>query len=415
VTSGGHSALLRRYKARIEADCARRGVQYPWWIPTYASVASVGLAVVAVSQRGGWSAPIPVAGGLLALAPQLVWLALRRMLPMIAESAVVLAGTLVLIVDHPVSPDFAPFLLVVSAAEAAATSTVVAALVVGCVEMAALAAVAVAGRLDGGALYIVGVALGVDAGIALRWQMRALLAERAKRELAGEQAVLAERSRLAREVHDVVGHSLSISLLHIAGARRALAEHDLVDADEALQQAERVARSAMSDLRGSVARIAAGGAGNRPLPGAGDIAELVAAARQAGLDVRYEELGEITALPAGTGLGLYRIAQESLANIAKHAPGARSEVVLAAEPEGVRLVVGNALPDGPSPQVVAGAGLPGMATRAKQLGARFHAGPVEGRWVVDVAVPPERVRDLTAGHARVEPVAAGRTAGTRDG
>jgi signal transduction histidine kinase len=253
--------------------------------------------------------------------------------------------------------------------------------------MAALTGVALAGRLDGGALYVVGVALGVDAGIALRWQLRALLAERAKRDLAAEQAVLAERSRLAREVHDVVGHSLSISLLHIAGARRALAEHDLADVADALQLAENVGRAAMNDLRGSVSRIATGLGGTRPLPDATDIASLVADAQDAGLDVRYAERGEITALPSGTGLGLYRIAQESLANLAKHAPRQAAVVELAAGGRSVTLTVRNALAPGAAATVVPGAGLPGMATRAEQLGARFSAGPAGGEWVVRTIVP----------------------------
>ena len=379
--------MLRRYKARIEADCARRGVQYPWWLPTYSGVASVAVAVAAVLQRDDLAAPLLLAGGVLAIAPQVVWLAGQRLMPMVAETAVVLAGAMLMMFAEPAHPDFAPFLLVISGAEAAATSRLVPALTVGTVQMAALGVAGASGHLEGAALYIVGVALGVDAGVALRWQTRALLAERAERELAGEQAVLAERSRLAREVHDVVGHSLSISLLHIAGARRALDEHDLADVGEALQLAENVARAAMTDLRGSVSQIAAGGSGTRPLPEANDIAGLVSDAQDAGLDVRYVEHGEITALGSGTGLGLYRIAQESLANIAKHAPASAAVVELTAGPSCVKLTVRNALPPRAARVVVPGAGLPGMAARAEQLRARFAAGPTGDEWVVSAEVP----------------------------
>jgi len=403
--SPARNSVLRRYKARIEADCARRGVQYPWWIPTYSGLASICVAVAAVLQRDDLGSPTLLAGGLLAIAPQAVWLAGGRIMPMVVEAAAVLAGALMIMVAEPAHPDFAPFLVVLSAAEAAATSAIVPAMVVGCLEMGALTAVALAGKLDGGALYVVGVALGVDAGVALRWQMRALLAERAKRELAAEQAVLAERSRLAREVHDVVGHSLSISLLHIAGARRALDEHDLTDVAEALQLAENVARAAMSDLRGSVSQIASGGGGTRPLPDATEIASLVVDAQNAGLDVRYVEQGEITALGSGTGLGLYRIAQESLANIAKHAPASAGVVELAAGERCVTLTIRNDRPAGAGTTVVAGAGLPGMVTRAEQLGARITAGPAGDEWVVRVEVP---VGDRAASRR-------GRAAVSRDG
>jgi signal transduction histidine kinase len=381
-----YAPVLRRYKTRIEDDCARRGIQYPWWIPTYSSVGTICVAIAALAQRSGFGSPVLLLGGLLAVTPQVWWLAGARLFPLLVEAALSLAGTLVLIVDHPVEPDFAPFLLVISAAEAAATTGVGIALSVAVVDMVALGVLGVEGRLSGAALYVVGVALGADAGIAMRWQMRALQAERAKRDSAAREAVAGERARLAREVHDIVGHSLSISLLHIAGARRSLAEHDLADVDEALQHAEQVARAAMVDLRGSVSRIAAGGSGVRPLPDANEIARLVVEAREAGLRVGYEECGDPGDLPPGVGLCLYRIAQESLANIAKHAPSADAEVELRRSDGAVSLLVRNTLPSGAPVQCTPGAGLPGMATRAEQLGARFFAGPADGHWVVEAVV-----------------------------
>lgn len=377
-------ALLERYKARIEADCAERGVLYPWWIPTYSSMASAGLAIAAVAQRDGFASPLLLLGGLLAIVPQLVWLGAARFLPIFAEAGVVLAGALLLIVDKQVTPDFAPFLLVISAAESAAMCTVRGALAVATIDIGALIGTAAAGLLSGSALYIVGVLLATDAGIALRWQMRAIAEERAKQEVAGQQAVLAERQRLAREVHDVVGHSLSITLLHLAGARRALEEDDLADVKDALLQAEQVGRAAMADLRGSVSSIGGTGAGTQPLPGAADIAGLVEAARTAGLDVRYEQRGPIERVSPATGLGLYRIAQESLANIAKHAPGTAAALCLDCADGAVRFTVRNRLPAGHRPEPPHGSGIPGMTARATQLGAAFRAGAEDGHWVVDV-------------------------------
>jgi len=86
--------------------------------------------------------------------------------------------------------------------------------------------------------------------------MRALTAERRNSVIAGEQAALAERQRLAREIHDIVGHSLSITLLHVTAARHALQRHaDLDDAIDSLAEAETVGRAAMGELRRTVAVI----------------------------------------------------------------------------------------------------------------------------------------------------------------
>jgi signal transduction histidine kinase len=129
------------------------------------------------------------------------------------------------------------------------------------------------------------------------------------------------------------------------------------------------------------------------LPGAADISGLVNQMEQAGLAVEYAEDGDPAMLAAGTGLGLYRIAQESLANIAKHAPTATAQVRFSVTPRRARLTVRNALLSAgavPSDAVLAGgggSGLAGMRARATQLGAELVAGPEDAAWVVDVRLP----------------------------
>jgi signal transduction histidine kinase len=204
-------------------------------------------------------------------------------------------------------------------------------------------------------------------------------------------------------VHDLVAHSLSVTMLHLTAARRevedAARQGDsarLDDAVAALQDAERVGRRAMADIRGTVSLLAEDGAGPAsPAPGLDDVPALVADFRRAGLEVAYDAAGELSDVPASTALGLYRIVQESLANVAKHAPGARVQVRLDVDRDPGELVVASDLPRG-ARRNPGGSGLSGMAERATQLGARFSAGPVDRSWVVRVELPRG---DLTAeGH-----------------
>jgi signal transduction histidine kinase len=379
--------FLRRLQERIELSCARLGLAYPWWIPAYATAATVILAVAAVVQRNALFPPTPVAlAGLLALGPTLLWMLSGRLLPPLVESLIITVAV-ALLLTHPVSPDVAPFLLTVAAGEIAATSRLYVALAVATLGIGVLAVATAVGHLDGAALYIIGVVLGVDVGIALRWQMRALSAERANTAIAQEQAALAERQRLAREVHDVVGHSLSITLLHITGARHSLQEHhDVADAIDSLAEAERVGRAAMGDLRRTVSVLGSGQGSTQPLPGLAELPVLVERSRSAGLDLRFEQSGA-NEVGATAALGVYRVAQESLANIAKHAPKATASICLVRDEIATRLTVRNTLPAGLPGAPNGGSGLVGMAARAEQIGAAFRAGVDGDCWQVELIVP----------------------------
>lgn len=379
------AVLWSGFRARLEASIARKGLTIPWWVPGYTAVANVVVALVAVGQRG--ASPLIMVGGLLAIAPVLAWAITGVMMPPLLEAVAVLGAVTILLTDQA-TPDFAPFLMVVLAGELAAICPLAPAIAFTVVSIVELGVADLMGRLDGSPLYVVGILLGLSVGVTIRWYIRALDAERDRNDVAREQAMVAERQRIAREVHDVVAHSLTITLLHVTGARRALQQdHDVAEAAEALIEAERVGRGAMADIRRTVGLLAGGSSGTQPLPGIDDIAGLVERTRAAGLDVRYEQEGDLSMVGAADGLGLYRIAQESLANIAKHAPNAAAQVRLHTGTAGTRLTVRNSLPStmpGPAPS---GSGLAGMSTRAAQLGARFTAGPSGEQWLVDVTVP----------------------------
>ena len=148
-------------------------------------------------------------------------------------------------------------------------------------------------------LMAIGILLGMFVGVLLQYQRRFLYQERENQAIRSGKAADEERRRIAREVHDVIAHSLSITLLHLTAARRALqTDDDPTEAVEALVEAERLGRQAMADIRRTVGMLDAGPAQMAPEPGAADIdegAELgqaddVALAQVAGLDFGQKAL-----------------------------------------------------------------------------------------------------------------------------
>jgi signal transduction histidine kinase len=214
--------------------------------------------------------------------------------------------------------------------------------------------------------------------------------EGARRQLA-QQALLAERRRIARDVHDFVGHGLAAVMLQVTSARHVL-RRDAGAAEEALRSAEEVGRRSMHELRRTVTLLRsdreAGVAA--PVPSASEIPALVDQARAGGLAVDLRTRGDLSRIPAGVGLALYRIAQEALANAARHAPRARTVLGLELEDGRVVLVAETSGP------VVAGSasererphfGLIGMQERATALGGEFAAGPTGDGWRVRCELP----------------------------
>jgi signal transduction histidine kinase len=382
------SALLRRIQERIEISCARLGLSYPWWVPAYSTLACIAITIAAFVQRGGDAgSPVIIAALVLTIAPTVIWCVRGWLVPPWIEAATT-SVAVALYLSQPVEPDFAPLLYLIIAGEVAATMATWIALLVASVDIAVLVVAAETGHLHSAPLYVIGVVLGADVGIALRWQMRALAAERANTSIVREQAMLAERQRLAREVHDVIGHSLSINLLHVTAARHALQQHgDVQDAIESLREAEQVGRTAMGDLRRTVSVLSSGVSETQALPGIAEVPALIEQCRHAGLAVGYETAGEWDGVGDVASLGVYRILQESLANIAKHAPTSSATVNLAADPEGLHLSVRNTLPHGLPDPGSGGSGLPGMTARADQMGAQLRAGVDGDCWLVDLVVP----------------------------
>lgn len=393
--------MVGKLRQRIEANCLAHGLLYPWWVPLAGFTGQVTVVVIALFLRDALWTPQPITLALaLVLVAPFVQLGLGRWLPwpLDALGAVVAATWLMWQLPdsgHSVLLDAAPGLLAFVTAETTARDGLRPGALVGGLSFVLIGFANAGPGVVAAPVHFLDIVLGLVIGAMLLWQMRALAAERRAREKAWEQATAAERNRIAREIHDLVAHSLSVTLLHITGARHALrdvgeGEGDAADTvdevDAALADAERVGRRAMADIRRTVSAIADGPEPRQSLPSAGDIAALVGELDAAGLDVEYDESGDPAALPDAAGLGLYRIAQESLANVAKHAPGNVARVRLAFARGGARLTVSNPLA-GVAPRRTTGdvgSGLAGMHARAEQLGATLTAGPSGEDWVVDV-------------------------------
>jgi signal transduction histidine kinase len=233
--------------------------------------------------------------------------------------------------------------------------------------------------------------------VGTRRRLQFELVERRRREQQ-EQArstLLEERARIARELHDVVAHHMSV-----IAVRAETAPFRIPGLPEAVKddmaETSAIAREALTEMRRllGVLRGADGGAERGPQPGMDRLEGLVAAVRGAGLAVDLRVVGVQRPLPSGVELSAYRIMQEALSNALRHAPGARATVEVHYEPGRLRLRVRNDPPavpgDHPAP-AAPGHGIVGMRERATMLGGTLSAGPTaEGGYLVEAALPLER-------------------------
>lgn len=206
---------------------------------------------------------------------------------------------------------------------------------------------------------------------------RAELLEREREHLA-QLAVAAERARIARELHDVVAHSVSVMAVQTAAVRRRIAADRPADA-ATLLTVESSARQALAELRRllGVLRSETDEAALSPQPGLGDLPDLLRQSRLAGLEVDLEIDGSVSALPAGVDLAGYRIVQEALTNTRKHAGAGRARVLVRYRPHEVSVEVTD---DGTRQPVPGpgGHGLVGMSERVSLYGGRLEVGPAAG-------------------------------------
>ena len=227
-------------------------------------------------------------------------------------------------------------------------------------------------------------------GLQLRGRRERRTAEQA--EIARAAAV-AERARIAQEMHDVIGHNLSVITSLAAGG--AVAVHQSPDdAVRAFEAIGEVSRSSVREVRG-VLRVlrhdaTTEGAPLRPQPGLSDLPALLESVRAAGGDVVLQREADLRGLDAGRQLAVYRIVQESLTNVLRHGgPEARATVRIVREADAVVVTVTDTGAGGDAPGE-AGHGLVGMRERVEAYGGDVEAGPTPGGWRVHARIPAER-------------------------
>jgi signal transduction histidine kinase len=212
----------------------------------------------------------------------------------------------------------------------------------------------------------------------------------AERDLRARAAVSEERARVARELHDIVAHSVSLIAVQ-AGAAEQLMGRDEARARESLRAVQETARGALGEMRRLLAILRTDGdaPGLAPQPGLSSLPELVEQARSGGLPVVFTEQGARSEVPAGMDLSAFRIVQEALTNVRKHAGRAATEVVVRYEPDSVVVEVANddagAALNGKGD--ASGHGIPGMRERARLYGGTLEIGRRDGRYVVQARLP----------------------------
>ncbi|MFG1925074.1 sensor histidine kinase [Cryptosporangium sp. NPDC048952] len=224
--------------------------------------------------------------------------------------------------------------------------------------------------------------------VLLAWSWGALVRARgARRAAERRQAVLEERARIARELHDVLSHTVSVMVVQAAAADDVF-EHDPQQARAALQRTEQAGREALAELRWFLRSVRADDDETGPQPTLADVDRLAGTMGEAGLRVSVTREGDAD-VPSSVQLSAYRIVQEALTNTLRHAAASHAEVLVQVSEAEVCVRVRD---DGTGGQPgKAGHGLLGMRERAALLGGSLAAGPrPEGGFEVDARLPVSR-------------------------
>jgi signal transduction histidine kinase len=238
------------------------------------------------------------------------------------------------------------------------------------------------------------------AGISMR-SLRARIADAQDRERALERdnaqatqlATEQERARIARELHDVITHHVSVMVVQ-AGAARKVMSRAPDQATSALLTVESAGRAAMTELQHAMGLLAPDGEAQlAPQPGLGELGQLIGRVRATGMQVDLAETGALQALAPGSDLAAYRVVQEALTNVAKHAAGAATRVRIVYTPHDLIVEVDNdagyRAPNAPEGN---GRGLMGLRERLAACGGRLHAGPRgDGGFQVRAVIPLEEM------------------------
>ncbi len=225
--------------------------------------------------------------------------------------------------------------------------------------------------------WVAGFALRERAEQAEAAEVRAAQAER-ERDAAARIAVAEERVRIARELHDIVAHAVSVMVLQVGAVRHKLPDALAEDSD-ALRNVEQAGRTALAEMRGLLAAMRRDGdeAEFTPQPGLDGLESLLEEIGRAGLPVQLHVEGERVALSRGIDLSAYRIVQEGLTNALKHACASNADVTVRYRPDELQIEVRDN-GEGSSTSNGLGHGLVGVRERVKIYGGEMSAGSADG-------------------------------------
>jgi signal transduction histidine kinase len=352
-----------------------------------ALAAVVGLVTVVsvlVEDRNDASESLTIAGAAL-LAVQIVPLVWRRRAPLAVMLVVVGAGVAYGIAELPdpaimFAPVLATYTLAAHRPRAVTVPWALAGVAIGAVALLLTPDADVA---DVAVNYFVFVTAWL-LGDTVRGQRERVALIDAQREEESRRAVADERVRIARDLHDVVAHHLSVIVVQAEAAQEVLASRP-DRAGEAMGAVADTARSALGELRRVVGVLRSEG-GRAPQPDLDAVDDLVASVRQAGLTVAVRTEGRPRAVGGVVGVAAYRVVQEALTNVLRHAAARRAEVALAYGDDDLVVTVSDDGRGGSGGN--GGHGLAGMRERVTVLGGSLDAGPrAEGGFAVRARLP----------------------------
>jgi signal transduction histidine kinase len=382
----------------------------PWVVDAGLAVALAAIALTEIARDAPcpcvtasdawWSAAFTVAITLP--------LVLRRRYPFAVVNAVGITAAVYNIIDIPPDPYTLTFPIVVAVYSVAAYARqplAVAAAVITAAALVLLNLPVMADENDYADVVNQFLLLGGGwiAGQNTRYRRRQaeLLRERAERAEQAQQerervAILEERGRLAREIHDVIAHSVGVIAVQ-AGAARAVAEQRPDRARETLATIEEVSKDTLVELRRALGALRAAGQETdlRPSPGLAVLDELVEQVQRAGVRVSVREEGDRRDLPSGIDLSAYRVVQEALTNTVKHSRSPTAQVTIRYGASWLEVLVtddgeaspGRALGGGNGRPQGGGHGLIGMRERVAMLGGEFEAGATRAGFSVRARFP----------------------------
>jgi signal transduction histidine kinase len=328
----------------------------------------------------------------LALLVMTAALAVRRVRPRSCLALVLLAMAGQSVAGVPANAQLVTIPFIVVAAYSVGAHLDRKASAIGLALGVALAAIAIAAGGAGGSDYGFGLMLVTGpwiAGVLVRARTAAEAEAIAGAQVRARQAAEAERERIARELHDIVSHGLSAMVVQ-ASAAAELVDHAPEAARKAMHQVQATGTEAMIEMRHMLGLMRGSDrAGLRPQPALEDVAELVAAEQSAGRAVTLTVKGAPHELPRGLALSVYRIVQESLTNVRKHAAGNRCEVTITYDVGAVEVQVADDGPGALQHRSGPGFGIIGMRERARLYAGTLEAGPrsIDGGWVVRARFP----------------------------